>query len=193
MHRFTNQLPSELIEVTNNFTTKSTTSKYNFYYFYKIVINIRASKYFTAGYGQFQALQHTNSNIILDKTTKGIIKVQFGIRTSLSIKFTTVNILISQVQFYVMLLKTPFLLSLADIDKLNVYFNNLTNTLVTLNGLILTVRRFGHSFLLWDTSFQVFIAESFAYNPCFLTTIELQRLYCRFGYPLVGKLQKVLE
>jgi hypothetical protein len=92
-----------------------------------------------------------------------------------------------------MTLMTPFLLSLADIDKLNVYFNNLTNTLVTLNGLVLIVCRFGHSFLLWDTSFQVFIAESFAYDPCFLTTVKLQRLYRRFSHPSINKLQQVLE
>jgi hypothetical protein len=48
--------------------------------------------------------------------------------------------------------KTPFLLSLADIDKLGVYFNNLTNSLVTSTGNnVLVVRRFGHLFLLWDT------------------------------------------
>ena len=43
---------------------------------------------------------------------------------------------------------TPFLLSLGDMDKLGIYFNNLTNVLVTLGGNVLVVRRFGHSFLL---------------------------------------------
>jgi hypothetical protein len=84
--------------------------------------------------------------------------------------------------------KTPFLLSLANINKLHIYFNNLTNTLITPNRLILIVRHFSHSFLLWDTSFQVFIAESFAYNPCFLTTVKLQRLYRRFSHPSINKL-----
>jgi len=45
--------------------------------------------------------------------------------------------------------KTLFLLSLADIDKLGVYFNNLTNLLVTLtSNSVLVVRRFSYSFLL---------------------------------------------
>jgi hypothetical protein len=44
--------------------------------------------------------------------------------------------------------KTLFLLSLADMDKLRVYFNNFTNFVVTLTGSILVVRRFSYSFLL---------------------------------------------
>jgi hypothetical protein len=83
-----------------------------------------------------------------------------------------------------------FLLSLGDIDVLGVYFNNLTNTLITPKGKVPVVRRFGHSFLLWDTSLQSFLTESY---DCFLTTTELQRLHRRFGHPSVSKLQRVLE
>jgi hypothetical protein len=54
MHQLTNRLPFKLIkEVTNNFTIKGLIFKYNSYYFYKIVINTRALKYFIAGYKQF--------------------------------------------------------------------------------------------------------------------------------------------
>jgi len=81
------------------------------------------------------------------------VKVQFGIGSTSSIGSAIVNTLISQVEFYIMTANTPFLLSLADMDKLRVYFNNLTNSLVTsTSNSILVVRRFGHSFLLWDTS-----------------------------------------
>jgi hypothetical protein len=38
-----------------------------------------------------------------------------------------------------MLIKTPFLLSLEDMDKLSVYFNNLINYIITLRGDILVV------------------------------------------------------
>jgi len=44
--------------------------------------------------------------------------------------------------------KTLFLLSLADINKLRVYFNNLSNVIITLKGDVLVVRRFKHLFLL---------------------------------------------
>jgi hypothetical protein len=53
MHQLTNRLPSEPVKVTDNFTTKGTTSKYGSNRFYRIVINTGASKYSTTGYGQF--------------------------------------------------------------------------------------------------------------------------------------------
>jgi hypothetical protein len=56
--------------------------------------------------------------------------IQFGISFILSIRSTKVKTLISQVEFHIMHAKTSFLLSLADMDKLGVYFNNLTNSLV---------------------------------------------------------------
>ncbi len=45
-----------------------------------------------------------------------------------------------------------------NMDKLSVYFNNLSNALITPKRL---VRRFSHLFLLWN-AFYAFIAESFA-------------------------------
>jgi len=52
----------------------------------------------------------------------------------LFIGFAKVDTLIGQVEFYIMYIKTLFLLSLADMDKLRVYFNNFTNSLVTITG-----------------------------------------------------------
>jgi hypothetical protein len=56
--------------------------------------------------------------------------------------------LIKQVEFYIILIKTLFLLSLANINKLEVYFNNFTNSLITLTRNVLVVRHFNYSFLL---------------------------------------------
>ena len=57
MHQLTAQVPVdstklEELEETITFITRSM-SKYNLYYFYKVVINTRASKYFTTKYRQF--------------------------------------------------------------------------------------------------------------------------------------------
>jgi len=60
-----------------------------------------------------------------------MVTVQFGIGTTSSIGLTIVDTPISQVQFHIVKSDTPFLLSLADMDHLGVYFNNLTNSLVT--------------------------------------------------------------
>jgi hypothetical protein len=193
IHQLTTQTPNKYDNepVVDTFTTEST-SRYGSNRFFGVVIDTGASIHSTAGQGQFQALQRTE-DIILDESTKGMVTVQFGIGTSSSIGSTRVNTPIGQVEFHVMPANTPFLLSLADMDKLKVYFNNLTNTLITPHGSVPVVRRFGHSFLLWDTSLRTFVVDSFDYNPCFLTNTELQRLHRRFGHPSVSRLQKVLE
>lgn len=174
-------------------TTGSNTSRYGTDHFYGIIIDTGASKYSTAGFAQFQAPQNIDNTIKLDSTTKGKVNVQFGIGATSSIGSALVNTPIGQVEFHVMLCKTPFLLSLDDMDALGVYFNNLTNVLVTPQGDVPVVRRFGHSFLLWNSSLQGFIIDSFNYTTCYLTNVELQRVHRRFGHPSVARLQKVLE
>jgi hypothetical protein len=68
-------------------------------------------------------LQNIDNTVKLDDTTKGKVNIQFGIGLTSSIGSAFVNTPIGQVEFYIMLCKTPFLLSLADMDALNVYFN----------------------------------------------------------------------
>ena len=55
---------------------------------------------------------------------------------------------IGTIEFYITETNTLFLLSLADIDALKVYLNNLKNVLVIPNSIILIVRYFSHLFLL---------------------------------------------
>ena len=78
-------------------------------------------------------------------------------------------------------------------DTLKVYYNNLTNTLVTPTKSVPVVRRFGHPFLLWDDSLRTYLTDSLNQNPCLLTTVELRRLHRRFGHPAADRLHKVLE
>jgi hypothetical protein len=170
------------------------TSRYDTNRFYGIVIDTGAAKYSTAGFDQFQALQQTDDSIKLDRSTEGSVKVKFGIGTSSSLGSAIIDTPIGLIRFHIMPSKTPFCLSLADMDELKVYFNNLRNQLITSTGKqIPVIRRFGHSFLLWDTSLKTFISESFTSNPCFLTEPELRRLHRRFGHPSIEKLRNVLE
>jgi hypothetical protein len=76
---------------------------------------------------------------MLDETTKGQVTVQFGIGLTSLIGSAIVKTPIGQVEFHIMVIKTPFLLSLANIDKLGVYFNNLKNELVTSTGTVLVI------------------------------------------------------
>ena len=173
--------------------TASNFSRYSSDQFYGIMIDTGASKHSTAGYRQFQALQHLDMSVKLDYSTEGMVTVQFGIGTTASIESALVSIPIGQVQFHVVQADTPFLLSLADMDSLQVYFNNLLDVLTTPNGDIPVVHRFGHSFLLWDTLLQHFLTDSFDSNPCYLTSVELQRLHRRFGHSSVDRLYTVLN
>jgi len=66
-----------------------------------------------------------NDNIELNRSTKGSIKVKFGINTSSSLGSVIIDTPIKLIRFHIIPLKTPFLLSLVDIDELKVYFNNL--------------------------------------------------------------------
>ncbi|KAI0994324.1 hypothetical protein K3495_g13858, partial [Podosphaera aphanis] len=151
-------------------------SRYTSTKFMGIMIDTGASNRSTAGYAQFLALQKI-TNVQLDESFKDLVSVQFGIGSISSIGSVTVNLPVGNVEFHIVDIDTPFLLCLADMDKLHIYFNNLKNFLVTNTEEIPIVRRFGHPFLLWDRSLQTFIQDSFAKNPCCLTTTELKRLH----------------
>jgi len=74
--------------------------------------------------------------------------VQFGIRIATSIRTADVITPIGKIQFYIIYIDTPFLLYLADIDRLQIYYNNLRNVVITRTKRVPVVQRFGYPFLL---------------------------------------------
>ena len=95
----------------------NTTLYYTSIKFIGIIIDTRASKRSIAGYSQFLTLQKINK-VQLNKSTRGIVSVQFGIGSISSISSIKVATPIGIVEFYVVKVNTPFLLCLADIDNL---------------------------------------------------------------------------
>ena len=85
--------------------------------FMGIIIDIKASKYSTAGYSQFFILQKIDK-VQLNKSTRGTISIQFGIAFISFIGFIKMATLIGTVEFYIVKVNTFFLLYLADIDNL---------------------------------------------------------------------------
>ncbi|OCK96794.1 uncharacterized protein K441DRAFT_551380, partial [Cenococcum geophilum 1.58] len=67
---------------------------------------------------------------------------------SMSIGTIDVNSPVGKVQFYIVKVNTPFLLCLADIDKLYIKYDNLKDVIITRTKKVPVVRRFGHLFLL---------------------------------------------
>ena len=160
--------------------------------FMGVVIDTGASKRSTAGYRQYKALA-SNTNLPLDTSKQGMVYVQFGIGATSSIGSITVSTPIGEVEFHVVNVDTPFLLCLADMDRLGVYYNNVKDLLVGPNISLRVVRRFGHAFLLWDTHLHLYIQDSLAYDPCYLTSTELRQLHRRFGHPSVDRFYRVLQ
>jgi len=74
--------------------------------------------------------------------------MQFSIRIATSIRTMDIITPIGKIQFYIIYTDTPFLLYLADIDRLQIYYNNLKNVIITRTKKVLVVRWFSHPFLL---------------------------------------------
>ena len=58
------------------------------------------------------------------------INVQFSISSTALIGLVVVKTSINLVDFYIVKANTPFLLCLIDMDRLQVYYNNITDTLI---------------------------------------------------------------
>ena len=68
----------------------------------------------------------------IDITQTGAINVQFGISLTALIESVKVKTLISLVDFHIVKADTPFLFYFVDMDRLQVYYNNVTDTLIGL-------------------------------------------------------------
>jgi hypothetical protein len=112
------------------------------------MIDTGASQRSTVGYDQYLAYTTTIADAPMDKTTEGDINIKFGIGSTSSIGSVHVCSPVGTVEFHIIDADTPFLLSLADMDRLQIQFLNLKNVLQTAQGDIPVVRRFGHAFLL---------------------------------------------
>jgi len=172
--------------------TYTSTSRYTFDKFYRVIIDTRALKRSTVNYRQYFAYRKTY-NTIINILKAGAINIQFGIGSTPSIGFIIVNTPVGNIEFYIVKADIPFLLCLTDIDTLKVYYNNLKNILVTPTKLVSMVCQFSHPFLLWEESLQSFITHLFDQNPCYLTITKLYRLHRRFRHPLADKLYRVLK
>ena len=128
------------------------------------------------------------------------VNVQFSINLTILIRLVVVKTLISLVNFYIVKADTPFLLYLIDIDRLQVYYNNVIDTVIspitTLGSKYITlpiIQRFRHPFLIQGETLRTYIQESFNYNLCYLTSTKIYHLYYCFSYLLAKKLYRVLK
>ncbi len=170
--------------------------RYTFAVFYDIMIDSRASVRSIVDYEQYLAFIKDIS-INLNHIKIEAVNVQFEIESVLSLKSITIDISIELIEFHVIKTDTSFLLSLADMNRLKVYFNNVENILFMIikNRNLSMIRRFDHDFLLWKNSYFLhsYITQSFNFYLCYLTDVELRQLHRRFDHSSIMKLHDLLE
>jgi hypothetical protein len=119
--------------------------------FYEIMIDLDVSRYSTTEYEQYLAYVRNNDEK-MDIIKTETIHVQFDIDFIYSVESLTIDISIETVKFYIVKIDTSFFLSLADMNRLKVYFNNVENILIKKKirkeNVFSVIRRFDHDFLL---------------------------------------------
>jgi hypothetical protein len=143
-----------------------------------------AARISTVGKHQLQAYLRENPRTKVD-WTEGKTTISFGGQGSVPSKGTVrIDNPVGTVTYYVLDTPTPFLLCLADADRLGAYFNNVLNVIVRKDGTTVpVVRKWGHPF------FNVSMQEAVS----FFTEIELRRLHRRFGHPRTERLHTMLR
>jgi hypothetical protein len=126
--------------------------------FYEIMIDLNASTKSTVEYEQYLTFNKMNLIIDLNFFKAETMNVQFDIESTNSIKSLIIDISFEIMKFHVIKTDISFLLSLADMNRLKVYFNNVINSLIQMikifNEILRkkksysVIRRFDHEFLL---------------------------------------------
>jgi hypothetical protein len=162
--------------------------------FYDIMIDSKASIQSIVNYEQYLTFIK-NISIDLNRIKTEAVNVQFEIESISSVESLIIDTLFELMKFHVIKTNTSFLLSLADMNRLKVYFNNVENLLVNTIKVLSIIRRFDHDFLLWKNSYFLhsYITQSFNSNLCYLTDVELRQLHKRFDHSFILKLHTLLK
>lgn len=75
-------------------------------------------------------MQQLDISAQLDKNITGSANFIFRIESVASIRLINLNTLLKSITFHIVPINTPFLLRLADMDKLGVFFNNITYKII---------------------------------------------------------------
>jgi hypothetical protein len=173
--------------------------------FYEMMIDSNVSTKLTAEYEQYLAFKKHKIDLIIDLNVSKAeaVNVQFDIESASLIKSLTIDISFEIMKFHVIKTDTSFLLSLADMNRLKVYFNNVINSLIQMIKIsdeilrkkrsFSVIKRFDHEFLLWKNFMQTYIDQSFDLNSCYLIELELRQLHKRFDHSFIRKLHDLLK
>ncbi len=140
-----------LIELISYNYITSSESRYDDREFKNLLIDSDATRKSIESMKQFKTLQRIN-DVKLNKSDQFVFK--FEIEDIKSIDSIKLEISLETVIFHIVDANISFLLSLADLDRLRIYFNNLSNELIQNRSQIdlknrhSVIRRYEHVFLL---------------------------------------------
>jgi hypothetical protein len=140
-----------LIELISYSYITSSESRYDDREFKNLLINLNAARKSIERMRQFKTLQRVH-DVKLNKSDRLLFK--FEIEDIKSIDSIKLEISLEMIIFHIVETNISFLLSLVDLDRLRIYFNNLTNELIQnlsqtdLKNRHSMIRRYGHAFLL---------------------------------------------
>jgi hypothetical protein len=177
-----------------DFFTYIIIDRYTSEMFYDIMIDSKASIRLIVDYEQYLAFIK-NIFIDLNRIKTNAVNVQFEIESISSIESLIIDISFELMKFHVIKANTSFLLSLADMNRLKIYFNNVENILFMIikNRNLSIIRRFDHDFLLWENFLHFYIIQFFELNFCYLIDVELRQLHKRFDHSFITKLHDLLK
>jgi hypothetical protein len=92
--------------------------------FHGVIIDTEAAGKSTAGYNQYTAYEKLFGETLINTGQEEAVKTTFGIGLTTLIGSITILTLISQCEFYIVNVNTPFLLSLTKINTKNIILNN---------------------------------------------------------------------
>lgn len=167
--------------------SKSKVKRYSRKQFYGIAVDTCCSYHSTGSYEQYLAYcSFVGCKPCID--TSKSIRVGFGMGNTKSRGVATckipMNALVLSIDIHVVDTDVPILLSLADMNKYQIYYDNTKDLLIhKKSGSTARVQlKFGHPFIVWNPQLN-----------CLYTKAELTRLHRRFGHPQTEKLVNLLK
>jgi hypothetical protein len=188
-----------------------TDSRYDDHEFKNILMNCETTDLSTDDIEQFKTLKRISNNDVKLNTQTVESNIKFEIDCISLLSTVALNISLRLIIFHIVEVNISFLLSLIDLNRLKMYFNNLINEMIqkildqTAKNQNVTnfqidsktrrhsiIRRYDHAFLLWKIFTYSLIIEFIDENSCLLIEIELRRLYRRFDHLSARRLYEIL-
>ena len=115
--------------------------------FKDLLIDSEAANRSTEELDQLETLQKIDQTISLNRSIVGSTSFVFEINSTSSIEIIKLSTLMRTITFHIIQINTFFLLSLADMNRLEAFFNNITNEVIQINRKHSVIRRYDHAFL----------------------------------------------